>query len=184
MVQNEHCPISISRQIIHLTEINEMHLSTRETHCPLVQVVKHIFHSYLVNSIGQPALTSYAYAGWCCLTMAFCYLPTQGNYPIPSNRTCCDSLPYRMQTMLKCVQTSAVRLSSLQCFYRQQVRKMGQSFYDFKAVNLKGEEVSFSKYKGKVVLIENVASLWGTTVRDYTQVRLYLRPGPRSSKDG
>ena len=61
--------------------------------------------------------------------------------------------------MLKCVQTSAVRLSSLQCFYRQQVRKMGTSFYDFKAVNLKGEEVSFSKYKGKVVLIENVASL-------------------------
>ena len=38
-------------------------------------------------------------------------------------------------------------------------RKMSQSFYDFKAVNLKGEEVSFSKYKGKVVLIENVASL-------------------------
>lgn len=36
---------------------------------------------------------------------------------------------------------------------------MSQSFYDFKAVNLKGEEVSFSKYKGKVVLIENVASL-------------------------
>ena len=61
--------------------------------------------------------------------------------------------------MLKCMQTSAVRLSSLQCFYRQQVRKMSQSFYDFTAVNLKGEEVSFSKYKGKVVLIENVASL-------------------------
>ena len=48
---------------------------------------------------------------------------------------------------------------------------MSQSFYDFKAVNLKGEEVSFSKYKGKVVLIENVASLWGTTVRDYTEVK-------------
>ena len=100
----------------------------------------------------------------------------QGNYLVPSNQTCCGySLSYRMQTMLKCMQTSAVRLSSLQCFYRQQVRKMSQSFYDFTAVNLKGEEVSFSKYKGKVVLIENVASLWGTTVRDYTQVRLYSK---------
>jgi len=44
-------------------------------------------------------------------------------------------------------------------FLHRYSRKMSQSFYDFKAVNLKGEEVSFSKYKGKVVLIENVASL-------------------------
>lgn len=33
------------------------------------------------------------------------------------------------------------------------------SFYDLSAKNLAGEEVSFSKYRGKVVLIENVASL-------------------------
>ena len=46
----------------------------------------------------------------------------------------------------------------MQFLYRYS-RKMSQSFYDVKAVNLKGEEVSFSKYKGKVVLIENVASL-------------------------
>jgi len=36
---------------------------------------------------------------------------------------------------------------------------MSQSIYDFTAKNLKGDEVSLSKYKGKVVLIENVASL-------------------------
>jgi glutathione peroxidase len=35
---------------------------------------------------------------------------------------------------------------------------------------LNGEEIDFSKYKGKVVLIQNTASLWGTTVRDFTQV--------------
>jgi len=51
-----------------------------------------------------------------------------------------------------------------------QVRAMSKTLYDFKVKNLKGEEVNLSKYKGKVVLIENVASLWGTTVRDYTQV--------------
>ena len=44
------------------------------------------------------------------------------------------------------------------------------SFYDITATNIKGQEVSFTKYKDKVVLIENVASLWGTTTRDYTQV--------------
>ena len=47
---------------------------------------------------------------------------------------------------------------------------MAQSFYDIIATNLKGQQVSFTKYKDKVVLIENVASLWGTTTRDYTQV--------------
>lgn len=42
---------------------------------------------------------------------------------------------------------------------QKQLRTMSQSIYDFTAVNLKGVEVSLSKYKGKVVLIENVASL-------------------------
>ena len=46
-------------------------------------------------------------------------------------------------------------------------------FYGFTATALNGEEVKFSKYKGKVVLIENTASLWGTTVRDFNQVLKY-----------
>ena len=35
---------------------------------------------------------------------------------------------------------------------------------------LDGRSVSLSAFAGKVVLIMNVASLWGTTVRDYTQM--------------
>ena len=31
-------------------------------------------------------------------------------------------------------------------------------------------QFNFSDLKGKVVLIENTASLWGTTVRDFTQM--------------
>ena len=31
-------------------------------------------------------------------------------------------------------------------------------------------QMSFSELKGKIVLIENTASLWGTTVRDFTQL--------------
>uniref|UniRef100_A0A3Q2VHE3 Glutathione peroxidase n=1 Tax=Haplochromis burtoni TaxID=8153 RepID=A0A3Q2VHE3_HAPBU len=42
-------------------------------------------------------------------------------------------------------------------------------FYDLTAKLLTGETFNFSSLKGKVVLIENVASL-GTTVRDYTQM--------------
>ena len=45
-----------------------------------------------------------------------------------------------------------------------------EDFYKLSAIALNGEEVNFSKYKGKVVLIQNTASLWGTTVRDFTQV--------------
>lgn len=43
-------------------------------------------------------------------------------------------------------------------------------FYALTANLLSGEMFSFSALKGKVVLIENVASLWGTTTRDYTQM--------------
>ena len=44
------------------------------------------------------------------------------------------------------------------------------SFYDLKAKKLTGEVVSMEEYKGKVVLVENTASLWGTTIRDFTQM--------------
>lgn len=41
------------------------------------------------------------------------------------------------------------------------------SLHDFRLKDLHGQEVSLSKYAGKVVLLENVASLWGTTVVDF-----------------
>jgi len=44
------------------------------------------------------------------------------------------------------------------------------SFYDLKANKIDGTEMCFSELKGKIVLIENTASLWGTTVRDFTQI--------------
>jgi len=43
-------------------------------------------------------------------------------------------------------------------------------FYNLKAKKLDGTEVEFSSLKGKVVLIENTASLWGTTTRDFLQM--------------
>jgi glutathione peroxidase len=44
------------------------------------------------------------------------------------------------------------------------------NFYSFKHRTVDGKEIDFSSLAGKVVLIENVASLWGTTTRDYTQL--------------
>ena len=44
------------------------------------------------------------------------------------------------------------------------------AFHDIRARTLDGQVVSMEKYKGKVVLVENTASLWGTTVRDFTQM--------------
>jgi len=44
------------------------------------------------------------------------------------------------------------------------------SFYDLTAKTLDGTEFKFSELKNKVVLVENTASLWGTTVRDFTQM--------------
>jgi len=43
-------------------------------------------------------------------------------------------------------------------------------FYDFTATTLDGKDVSMSDYKGRVVLILNTATLWGTTTRDFTQM--------------
>ncbi len=50
------------------------------------------------------------------------------------------------------------------------ISSTAEDFYKLSAIALNGEQVNFSKYKGKVVLIQNTASLWGTTVRDFTQV--------------
>jgi len=44
------------------------------------------------------------------------------------------------------------------------------SFHGFRATTIEGKAIDFASLEGKVVLIENVASLWGTTTRDYTQL--------------
>ena len=43
------------------------------------------------------------------------------------------------------------------------VTTTGQSIYDFKINSLEGEEIDFAKYKGKNLLIVNVASRCGST---------------------
>ena len=43
-------------------------------------------------------------------------------------------------------------------------------FYEFSAKKLDGAEVSMSEYKGKMVLVVITASLWGATIRDFTQM--------------
>ena len=44
-------------------------------------------------------------------------------------------------------------------------------FYQFSARKLgEEEEVPMSDYEGKMVLVVNTASLWGATVRDFTQM--------------
>lgn len=40
-------------------------------------------------------------------------------------------------------------------------------FYDLSATDLCEQEIYFDKYRRKVVLIVNVASLWGSTTREY-----------------
>lgn len=51
-----------------------------------------------------------------------------------------------------------------------QQHNMATNFYELSANLLSGGTLNFSSLRGKVVLIENVASLWGTTTRDYTQM--------------
>lgn len=53
---------------------------------------------------------------------------------------------------------------------RSREEDMAAKFHDLTAKLLTGETFNFSSLLGKVVLIENVASLWGTTTRDYTQM--------------
>lgn len=47
---------------------------------------------------------------------------------------------------------------------------IAKMFYDLRATTLEGDSIDFNVYRGRVVLIENVASLWGTTTRDYSQL--------------
>jgi len=49
--------------------------------------------------------------------------------------------------------------------------KNATSIYDFKAINIDGEEVSLEKYRGHVCIIVNVASKCGKTHVSYTQLQ-------------
>lgn len=49
--------------------------------------------------------------------------------------------------------------------------KNAQTMYEFKANDIDGNEVSLDKYKDHVCLIVNVASKWGFTDKNYTQLQ-------------
>jgi len=49
--------------------------------------------------------------------------------------------------------------------------KSASSIYDFSVTDIDGNPVSLEKYKGKVCLIVNVASKWGFTAKNYTQLQ-------------
>jgi len=44
------------------------------------------------------------------------------------------------------------------------------SIYEFSAKSLEGEEINFEKYRNKVLVVVNVASAWGATKSNYTQL--------------
>lgn len=41
-----------------------------------------------------------------------------------------------------------------------------KSIYDFSAETLDGQQVPLSNYRGKVLLIINVATFWGSTIEE------------------
>lgn len=49
-----------------------------------------------------------------------------------------------------------------------------KTIYDFKVKNAEGEEVSLEKYRGKVVIIVNVASKCGLTNSNYADLKALL----------
>ncbi|XP_021567320.1 glutathione peroxidase 2-like [Carlito syrichta] len=51
---------------------------------------------------------------------------------------------------------------------------IAKSFYDLSAIGLDGEKEDFNTFQGRAVPIENVASLGGTTTRDFTQLNELL----------
>lgn len=56
----------------------------------------------------------------------------------------------------------------------------GASFYDFSAVDIDGNDVSMEKYKDRVCIVVNVASKWGKTDVNYTElVQLHEKYEPQ-----
>jgi len=57
---------------------------------------------------------------------------------------------------------------------QQQDPTKAESIYEFSAKSLEGEKINFDIYKNKVLVVVNVASAWGVTKANYTQlVTLY-----------
>lgn len=50
-----------------------------------------------------------------------------------------------------------------------------ESFYDFKVKDIKGNDISLSKYKGKVVMVVNVASKCGYTYQYDNLEKVYKK---------
>jgi len=64
-----------------------------------------------------------------------------------------------------------------------QAQQGGPSFYGFTANNIDGEKVSLEEYRGKVCIVVNVASRWGKTKVNYTQlVSLHSKYGGEAGK--
>ena len=55
---------------------------------------------------------------------------------------------------------------------------VANSIYDFSAKNIEGNKVSLSKYTGNVCIIVNVASKWGKTNVNYSQLVALQEKGP------
>jgi hypothetical protein len=61
-------------------------------------------------------------------------------------------------TSATALQGARLRSAPRRVFSRAAVRPMASGFYDLSAKDINGNDVAFSKFKGKVVLITNVAS--------------------------
>ena len=48
-----------------------------------------------------------------------------------------------------------------------------KSFAELSAVNIEGENVQFDRYLGHPVIVVNVASQWGFTDKEYSQVSYF-----------
>jgi len=58
-----------------------------------------------------------------------------------------------------------------------------KSLHDFTVTNIDGQQVDLSQYKGKVCVVVNVASKWGKTKANYTQLEtLYKKYGGETGK--
>jgi len=58
-------------------------------------------------------------------------------------------------------------VASVDCVTRPGSAASNQSFYDFQLPDVNGKTVSFDQFKGKVVMLTNVASFWGMTPYQY-----------------
>lgn len=77
------------------------------------------------------------------------------------------------------LQASRIAVLLVHLVYYTMTTPIAKSFYDLSATDLQGEKVDFNHFRGRVVLIENVASFWATTVRDYTQMNQLQSKYPR-----